>query len=95
MANSKDFGAVDHRCEVFDNEGLFCIDSSTIPTSLGVNPSLTIAAVSERAAELLTARGHELGLPARPKGFRHGTPGVHVGERVVPKRKRHPKAAQA
>jgi choline dehydrogenase-like flavoprotein len=86
MAGSKDFGVVDHRCEAFDNEGLFCIDSSAIPTSLGVNPSLTIAAVSERAADALTARGHELGLPRRPKGFRHGTPAVHVGERVVPKR---------
>ena len=37
--------------EVFGNEGLFCIDSSAIPTSLGVNPSLTISAVSERALE--------------------------------------------
>jgi len=90
MAGSKDFGVVDHRCEAFDNEGLFCIDSSAIPTSLGVNPSLTIAAVSERAADALTARGHELGLPARPKGFKHGTPAVHVGERVVPKRRRPP-----
>jgi choline dehydrogenase-like flavoprotein len=86
MAGSKDFGVVDHRCEAFDNEGLFCIDSSAIPTSLGVNPSLTIAAVSERAADALTARGHQLGLPRRPKGFQHGTPAVHVGARVVPKR---------
>src|SRR3954453_19711732 len=84
MAGSADFGVVDHRCEAFGNEGLFCIDSSAIPTSLGVNPSLTIAAVSERAAEHLTRRGHELGLPKRPKGFRHGTPAVHVGERVIP-----------
>ena len=53
MADSKDLGVVDHRNEVFDNEGLFCIDSSAIPTSLGVNPSLTISAVSERAAAAL------------------------------------------
>ena len=45
----RDLGVVDHRGEVFGNEGLFCIDSSAIPTSLGVNPSLTISAVSERA----------------------------------------------
>ncbi len=50
MAESKDLGVVDDGCEAFDNEGLFCIDSSAIPTSLGVNPSLTISAVSERAA---------------------------------------------
>ena len=50
MAESAEFGVVDHRCEAFGNEGLFCMDSSAIPTSLGVNPSLTIAAVCERAA---------------------------------------------
>ena len=88
IAESKDLGVVNHWCEAFDNEGLFCIDSSAIPTSLGVNPSLTISAVSERAADHLTARGHELGLPARPKGFRHRAPGLHVGERVIPNRPR-------
>src|ERR671932_813567 len=70
MAGSKDFGVVDHRCEAFDNEGLFCIDSSAIPTSLGVNPSLTISAVSERAAEQLVMRAADLGLPGAPSGFR-------------------------
>ena len=86
MADSKDLGVVDHRCEAFDNEGLFCIDSSAIPTSLGVNPSLTIAAVSERAAAELVNRAGDLGLPAPPPGFRPRTPAVHVGERVVPRR---------
>ena len=85
MAESKDMGVVNHACEAFDNEGLFCIDSSAIPTSLGVNPSLTIAAVSERAAAGLVARAADLGLPAPPAGFRHRTPEVFVGERVVPK----------
>ena len=86
MAASKDLGVVDHRCEAFDNEGLFCIDSSVIPSSLAVNPSLTIAAVAERAAAHLTARAHDLGLPRRPPGFKHRTPGVIVGERVVPRK---------
>jgi choline dehydrogenase-like flavoprotein len=87
MAEDKDHGVVDHRCEVFDNEGLFCIDSSAIPSSLGVNPSLTISAVSERAAAQLVARGKDLGLPARPRGFKHRTPGMHVGPRVIPHRR--------
>jgi enediyne biosynthesis protein E9 len=86
MADSKDMGVVDHRCEAFDNEGLFCIDSSAIPSSLGVNPSLTIAAVSERAAAHLTARAHDLGLPRRPPGFKHRTPAEIVGERSIPKK---------
>jgi enediyne biosynthesis protein E9 len=86
MAESADFGVVDHHCEAFGNEGLFCMDSSAIPTSLGVNPSLTIAAVCERAAERLTARGDELGLPRRPEGFRHRKPGRFLGERYVPRK---------
>jgi enediyne biosynthesis protein E9 len=86
MAESKDLGVVNHLCEVFDNEGLFCIDSSAIPSSLGVNPSLTISAVSERAAEGIVTRGQDLGLPAAPAGFKGGTtPPVHVGDRVVPR----------
>jgi choline dehydrogenase-like flavoprotein len=84
MAESKDLGVVDHRCEAFDNEGLFCIDSSAIPTSLGVNPSLTISAVSERAAEQLVQRSEDYGLPKAPPGFRPSTPGTYVGERVIP-----------
>ncbi len=84
MAESKDLGVVDHSCEAFGNEGLFCIDSSAIPTSLGVNPSLTISAVSERAAAALVSRAADLGLPAAPPGFQPRTPDVYVGERVVP-----------
>jgi hypothetical protein len=99
MAESKDLGVVNHGCEVWDNEGLFCIDSSAIPSSLGVNPSLTIAAVSERAAEGIVARAADLGLPTVPAGQRTGTtPPVRVGERVVPRlprpkprRKRRPR----
>jgi choline dehydrogenase-like flavoprotein len=86
MAESKDLGVVNHGCEAFDNEGLFCIDSSAIPSSLGVNPSLTISAVSERAAEGIVRRSRDLGLPTAPAGFKGGTtPPVHVGDRVVPK----------
>ena len=97
MAESKDLGVVNHACEAFDNEGLFCIDSSAIPTSLGVNPSLTIAAASERAAAHVTARAGDLGLPKRPAGFKHRTPEVFVGERVVPKisRPRRPRARRS
>jgi choline dehydrogenase-like flavoprotein len=86
MADSKDFGVVDHRNEVFGYEGLFCMDSSSIPTSLGVNPSLTISAVAERACEQLIARADGYGLPARPAGFRPGVPGVTIGPHVEPHR---------
>jgi hypothetical protein len=83
MADSGDLGVVDHRCEVFGYEGLFCMDSSAIPTSLGVNPSLTISAVCERAASDLIARSADFGLPAAPPGFASATPDEIVGDRVV------------
>jgi enediyne biosynthesis protein E9 len=84
MADSADLGVVDDRGEVFGYEGLFCMDSSVIPTSLCVNPSLTISAVSERAAAMLVARADDFGLPGRPVGFRHRVPDQHIGDRVLP-----------
>jgi cholesterol oxidase len=83
MAESAGLGVTDHAGAVFGYEGLYCIDSSIIPTSLGVNPSLTIAAVSERCADLLVRRGADFGLPARPSGLNPGVPREVVGERVV------------
>ena len=84
MADEAAFGVVDDRCEAFGNAGLFVMDSSVIPTSLGVNPSLTISAVCERAAAGLVRRAHHFDLPKPPKGFRFRTPGEHVGARVHP-----------
>ena len=84
MADEPGFGVVDDGCEVFGAEGLYCMDSSVVPTSLGVNPSLTISALCERAAAGLVGRGADFGLPAAPAGFKHKPPGVHVGERVKP-----------
>jgi choline dehydrogenase-like flavoprotein len=95
MADSKDFGVVDHRGEVFDNAGLFCMDSSSIPTSLGVNPSLTISAVAERACEELTKRAADYGLPARPAGFQPAIPGVVLGPHVTPRRRQSDDAIDA
>jgi enediyne biosynthesis protein E9 len=87
MADEIAFGVTDDGGEVFGHEGLFCMDSSLIPTSFGVNPSLSISAVCERAAARLVARAADFDLPARPQGFRHRAPGEHVGPRVKPGRR--------
>jgi enediyne biosynthesis protein E9 len=84
MADSEAFGVVNHRGEAFGYEGLFVMDSSIIPTSLCVNPSLTISAVCERAAAKLIRQADDYSLPRPPKGFRFATPPEHVGERVHP-----------
>jgi choline dehydrogenase-like flavoprotein len=84
MAASPDLGVTDDRGAVFGYDGLYCIDGSIVPSSLGVNPSLTIAALSERCAEKLVERAGDLGLPARPVGFRAQDPAEIVGERVLP-----------
>ena len=42
---------VNSHCETHDVPGLFIIDGSVMPTSLGVNPQMTILAVAEKSAE--------------------------------------------
>jgi choline dehydrogenase-like flavoprotein len=84
MAESADLGVVDPDGAVFGYEGLYCFGSSIVPTSLGVNPSLTIAAVAERNAQRLVARAGDLGLPKAPAALRPATPPETVGPRVHP-----------
>ena len=43
--------AVDPHGRAFDHPNLFVVDASVLPTSAGVNPSLTVAALALRAAE--------------------------------------------
>jgi enediyne biosynthesis protein E9 len=86
MAESSELGVVNDVGAVYGYEGLYCIDGSIIPTSLGVNPSLTISAVSERCASALVRRAGDFGLPRAPKRLRARTPPQHIGERVVPHR---------
>jgi choline dehydrogenase-like flavoprotein len=64
MSDTPETGVVNADCEVHGHPGLYVVDGAAVPTSLGVNPSLTIAAVAERAAGQLVRR---LGKrPARP-----------------------------
>jgi cholesterol oxidase len=46
-------GVIDKKHEVFNYPGLFIADGSVIPANLGVNPSLTITAMTERAMSLV------------------------------------------
>jgi choline dehydrogenase-like flavoprotein len=53
--------------------GLFVTDGASVPTSLCVNPSLTIAALAERASRYVVRHAHDLGVkvhtgPTPPPG---------------------------
>ncbi|MBM2623124.1 GMC family oxidoreductase [Actinoplanes sp. LDG1-06] len=50
-------GVIDAYHRVFAYEGLHVIDGSAVPANLGVNPSLTITALAERAVSLWPNRG--------------------------------------
>jgi len=49
-------GAIDHRHRLFGYEGLYVIDGSAMSANPGVNPSLTIAALAERAMSFIPPR---------------------------------------
>lgn len=57
MSDDPATGVVDDHGKVHGYDGLYVLDGSIVPTSLGVNPSKTIAALAERGAEHLAARG--------------------------------------
>ncbi len=56
MSDSRDTGVVDARGEMFGYPGLYIADGAAIPSSLAVNPYLTILANAERVAESLCRR---------------------------------------
>jgi cholesterol oxidase len=68
MGKSPAEGVVDSMGRVFKGnsgvyDGLYVVDGSILPSSLGVNPSLTIAALAFRIAENILAEGNKEYLP--------------------------------
>jgi cholesterol oxidase len=53
MGASADEGVIDHRHRVFGYPGLYVIDGSAVSGNPGVNPSLTITAMAERAMSFI------------------------------------------
>jgi cholesterol oxidase len=51
---------VDHRGEVFGYKNLYVADGAIVPGPIGRNPSMTIAALAERTAHLMTVDGGRL-----------------------------------
>jgi cholesterol oxidase len=87
MGRERGESVVNHKCQVFDgcaragsadvHKGLYVIDGSIIPRSLGVNPLLSITALAERAMIHL-ARDYGLSFDDAPH------PGARVDSSNVP-----------
>lgn len=53
MGDSERTGVIDHRHRLFGYEGLYVVDGSAISANPGVNPSLSIVALAERAMSFI------------------------------------------
>jgi cholesterol oxidase len=53
MGGSREEGVADHRNRVFGYRNMYVCDGSVLAANLGVNPSLTICAVTERAMSFI------------------------------------------
>ena len=71
MGEDESTGVVDVNHQVFNYPGLYVVDGSVMPGNLGVNPSLTITALAERAMSRVPAASEASQLPAleAPEGF--------------------------
>mgnify|MGYP006279013549 CR=1 FL=1 len=59
MGESPETGVVSPTGEVHNYPGLYVMDGSVVPSALGANPSKTIGALAERAAEKLIENLHQ------------------------------------
>jgi choline dehydrogenase-like flavoprotein len=59
MSNARDVGAVDSTFRVHDYANLFVCDASVFPTSIGINPQLTVMALADYAWRHHIATGHQ------------------------------------
>ncbi|TRZ75807.1 MAG: GMC family oxidoreductase [Deltaproteobacteria bacterium] len=56
MGDSRETGVIDRDHQVFGYPGLYVVDGAAVSANVGVNPSLTIAALAERCMSLIPAR---------------------------------------
>jgi cholesterol oxidase len=57
IGRDRESGVIDERHRVFGYKNLLVCDGSAVPANVGVNPSLTITALTERAMTAIPAKG--------------------------------------
>jgi cholesterol oxidase len=60
MGNTADDGVIDKHNRVFGYDNMYVCDGSMISANPGVNPSLTITALSERAMSKIPSKKTEV-----------------------------------
>ncbi|WP_045743030.1 FAD-dependent oxidoreductase [Actinoplanes rectilineatus] len=83
IGESAETGVVDAYHRVFGHPGLHVVDGSAVPANLGVNPSLTITALAERAISLWPVHGDPDPRPPLGAAYRRVAP-VPPRSPVVP-----------
>src|SRR4051795_6649101 len=74
IGDSRDSGVVDPYHRVYGYDGLHVVDGSAVPANLGVNPSLTITALAERAMSLWPNAGETDSRPPPGAAYRRLNP---------------------
>ena len=83
IGDNPDAGVIDPYHRLYGHEGLHVVDGSAISANLGVNPSLTITAQSERAMAMWPNRGETDTRPAVGEAYRVVEP-VQPKSPIVP-----------
>jgi cholesterol oxidase len=83
IGDSSESGAVDPYQRVFGQPGLHVMDGGVMPANTGVNPSLTITALAERAMSLWPNKGDADARPPLGSGYERVDP-VMPHRPVVP-----------
>jgi cholesterol oxidase len=68
IGDSPQTGVIDARHHVFGYENLLVCDGAAVPANVGVNPSLTITAMAERAMSLIPSDRAQRGTADLPAG---------------------------
>ena len=83
MGNDPEASVVKHTGEVWGYDGLYVVDGSAVSANIGVNPSLTICALAERAMSLWPNNGDLDPRPPLGSGYERVDP-VMPHRPVVP-----------